>query len=274
MYSKAMNKYFSVVLLLLVNFLFSQKLNVHYKQWAQTDINDPSYIEEDDLILQIRNHSSIYYSQKYHFIMTNQQKAMEMGINPNKISNNYIIQKDGDKIFHIRPIERDFVKYQELEMPIWKLENEEKTIDSLKAKRAVCEYRGRAFTAWYTDSIPISDGPFKFKNLPGLVLEVESADGHYKIKLNGIEKEESELEFPKAITVKNRAEYLNELKQFADNPSYKMIQRDNANTFKYKTYVDGKEVNNSEKYKLFNKFVWDFMKIHNNPIEKDDLWIR
>jgi Protein of unknown function (Porph_ging). len=52
----------------------------------------------------------------------------------------------------------------------WVLSNEEKLINNFKCKKAV-DKTGNA-TAWYCPSIPISDGPYIFGGLPGLIIEL------------------------------------------------------------------------------------------------------
>ena len=54
----------------------------------------------------------------------------------------------------------------------WKLEDETKKIGSFECSKAVCNFRGREYTAWYTTRIPLPFGPWKFQGLPGLILEV------------------------------------------------------------------------------------------------------
>lgn len=51
-------------------------------------------------------------------------------------------------------------------------------------KMATTVFRGRTYTAWYTPKIPISDGPYKFAGLPGLILQVGSNDKQHLFKLS------------------------------------------------------------------------------------------
>lgn len=54
----------------------------------------------------------------------------------------------------------------------WKLiPDDAKEINGFKCNKAVGEFRGSDIVAYYTSDIPIPFGPFKFKNLPGLILE-------------------------------------------------------------------------------------------------------
>lgn len=44
-----------------------------------------------------------------------------------------------------------------------------------QCKKAVAEFRGRTWTAWYAEAIQIDNGPWKFGGLPGLILKVEDS---------------------------------------------------------------------------------------------------
>lgn len=53
----------------------------------------------------------------------------------------------------------------------WKLKSETKKIGNFKAHKAIGEFRGRTYTAWYTLEVPLPYGPWKLQGLPGLILE-------------------------------------------------------------------------------------------------------
>lgn len=65
--------------------------------------------------------------------------------------------------------------------------------DTLKIKNYICnkatvKLEGRDCIAWYTPEIPISDGPYKFWGLPGLILKVADTENHYEFSLESFEK--------------------------------------------------------------------------------------
>lgn len=68
----------------------------------------------------------------------------------------------------------------------WIISNEEKIIENYSCKKAKTKFRGREFEAWYAESIPISNGPWKFCGLPGLILEVYDTEKIYNFKLTGL----------------------------------------------------------------------------------------
>ena len=66
----------------------------------------------------------------------------------------------------------------------WKLLQDTATINSVFCRKAVCTWRVRNYVAWYAPSIPISNGPWKFGGLPGLIMEVYDTEGMTYWKMN------------------------------------------------------------------------------------------
>jgi GLPGLI family protein len=54
----------------------------------------------------------------------------------------------------------------------WVLIDETKKIGNMQCSKALCTFRGRNYTAWYSTEIKSYFGPWKFCGLPGLILEV------------------------------------------------------------------------------------------------------
>lgn len=68
----------------------------------------------------------------------------------------------------------------------WTLIDETKEILGYKCKSAKCNFRGREYIAFYTDEIPVADGPWKFGGLPGFIMEVRDVNNHYSFVCVGI----------------------------------------------------------------------------------------
>lgn len=61
----------------------------------------------------------------------------------------------------------------------WVIKAEEKMIGPYKCKKATTNFRGRDYIAWFSEDIPINDGPFKFNGLPGLIVEIYDTEAKY-----------------------------------------------------------------------------------------------
>lgn len=68
----------------------------------------------------------------------------------------------------------------------WTMTEETKEILGYPCKSARCFFRGRDYIAYYTDEIPVADGPWKFGGLPGFIMEVQDVRNHYSFVCVGI----------------------------------------------------------------------------------------
>ena len=80
----------------------------------------------------------------------------------------------------------------------WTLGKESKIINGHKCYSASINFRGRKYKAFFAPDIPVSTGPWKFNNLPGLIIEVFSLDGEYQFRLNElkIRKRQNSIKIP------------------------------------------------------------------------------
>ena len=62
----------------------------------------------------------------------------------------------------------------------WKLINENKTINGYTCKKATtintAFNSSQSIVAWYTDQIPVNDGPMHYNGLPGFIIQIEIND--------------------------------------------------------------------------------------------------
>ncbi|WHF52205.1 GLPGLI family protein [Chryseobacterium gotjawalense] len=62
---------------------------------------------------------------------------------------------------------------------IWKILSEKKNILNFNCQAAIGNFRGRVYKVWFTPEIPFSNGPWKLKGLPGMILEAEDNQNEY-----------------------------------------------------------------------------------------------
>ena len=84
--------------------------------------------------------------------------------------------------------DRRFVYEENVTQFDWVVLDDVATINGYLCQKAKCEFGGRVWEAWYTDELPISDGPYKFCGLPGLIINIADTKNHYSFKFLSIEK--------------------------------------------------------------------------------------
>lgn len=175
------------------------------------DINDPETY--DDLQrLEIGSHLSKYYS----FFVFNSDSLVSDWVKKNpKVVNDYempwrlgskgkfqgwseYIYSEYFKDFSANELTeytrmpsdlRDYDSLCSEPLPVqnWELGEDSLTIAGNLCQNATCRFRGRDYTAWFTTDIPISNGPWKFGGLPGLILKVYDKEKQYVFECVGIE---------------------------------------------------------------------------------------
>lgn len=72
------------------------------------------------------------------------------------------------------------VYYQEDRKMNWEISTQVSDFNNYKVQKATMKFGGRTWTALFTPDIKISDGPYKFLGLPGLILKLEDDKGDYR----------------------------------------------------------------------------------------------
>jgi len=85
-----------------------------------------------------------------------------------------------EKITVIDDIAPDVFIYNQPKTDInWNMEDDTMTVCGYLCSKATASYGGREWTAWYAPEIAVSDGPWKFYGLPGLILKAVDATGEH-----------------------------------------------------------------------------------------------
>ncbi|BFO65645.1 GLPGLI family protein [Chryseobacterium sp. S0630] len=80
------------------------------------------------------------------------------------------------------------ISYKEYPDLHWKLLPEKRNIETLQVQKAETHYGGRSWIAWFTQDIPVFDGPYVFMGLPGLIIELRDDANEYQWKFKGSRK--------------------------------------------------------------------------------------
>lgn len=97
---------------------------------------------------------------------------------------NYIIKNiPQHQVFYYDRVAGREIYYQEDRPLKWEITDIKENQNGYPAQKAVTNFGGRFWTAWFTKDINISDGPYKFSGLPGLIVKLEDENGDYKFDL-------------------------------------------------------------------------------------------
>ncbi len=102
----------------------------------------------------------------------------------------------------------------------WEVGDSIKTVLGYECVKATADYHGRRWTAWFAPEIPVQDGPWKLRGLPGLILEVTEAKGHHSFVADGIEESNMPIYpiyYNRNYDKMNRIDMLKSLRNYRDN---------------------------------------------------------
>ena len=116
---------------------------------------------------------------------------------------------------------QDYIYVDSLDLQNWVIKDSLKTIMGYSVQMAECDFRGRHWTAWFTEDIPVNNGPWKLGNLPGLIMEAYSDGMQNHFVINGLEKTASEpIVFSKSYTGNRKFERTTRKKFLRQNMKY------------------------------------------------------
>ncbi|MDV2444470.1 hypothetical protein CMV00_11810 [Elizabethkingia anophelis] len=271
-----------LILSLFVYIIFAQSIRFNYSYKSIPDTLKKDNIINEIMALDINTQQQTSVFSSLIKIKSDSNMAVNMSkgvmlFPDSRIHTYYLVEKDPknkETFFYTRnhtitPV----LKVKDKRQFTWQISKEKKEILSYPVQKATTKFGGRRWTAWFTNAIPFSDGPYKFFGLPGLILKITDATNSHSYELIGIEKIDSLSSFkilkdPSYARVINVSleEYQKELDENRKDPMRQIRQK----VFRKEVFF------NSEERKV------EFLKEHeirlkkemaenNNPIELDEI---
>lgn len=163
------------------NDIDTKNVTISYEEKKESQNEDYTEIVNSKTNVNIRNTEKFYYKN---------------------LKNNTMLFEffNGDQLFHGK---------DSLQNWDWKITEEAKTIEGYICKKAISNWLGYEFTAWFTEEIPVNAGPEKFDGLPGLILYVGTP--YYEYKIVSIKEDKNNIEIQKPIFKDIKTYTLNEI---------------------------------------------------------------
>jgi len=236
--------YIPFIFLLISSLVPAQELTDKFKYKAtydltwQIDSTNSESIQNETMVLFIGDKISRFSSEGQYIADSikeaykdrerTQQSFNEMRSKmPMSALNFYVFKKQNSaQVSFTEKIVKDNYRYiQDIDDLNWEILPETKEVAGFVAQKAKASFSGRDYTAWFTTEIPISEGPYKFRGLPGLILEISDNNDYYTFKLNGFKElnDEISIEFdPEDYLEVSRERFLQIKQEYAENPFIKM----------------------------------------------------
>ncbi len=173
-------------------------VKVVYERLMARDTLDPQNIKSDYLTLQAGKKGTAFYCEELRREDSLEKASAEYMIQTlkDKEKNKRIARLEKEVVFrrydlnqtwsHLRFDITNWILYENLEKPEWKITNETDIVLGFLCIKATTFFRGREWTAFFTPDIPVPEGPWKLCGLPGLILKAYDSKKHYSYEAKDI----------------------------------------------------------------------------------------
>ncbi|MXV37192.1 GLPGLI family protein [Flavobacteriaceae bacterium Ap0902] len=279
-------RYITLGILLFTTLISAQQYQVIYNLEYQPKLNSDKEVSEEVKLLIDYTHQVSYFQnlgeekiKAYYKKYNDQVKAGTLDysqvIEAPDYGFNFAFYKQTTKDSNLfyEKILGDTYSYSYSEDLSWKIKAETKDILGYKTQKAITTLGDREWVAWFSHDIPISDGPYKFEGLPGLILEVSSADNAYSFVAKSFTQTEEEIVLPKSTEIKRNA-LITYKKKLLKKPSLAMQNRIENGGPMASISFNGKTISQKDIMDSMDEKVKEWILNHDNPIEKDMIWIK
>lgn len=191
-------KHYSLLLLLCMILINGQNRRFFYEyRYAPDSLKKDSLISEQ-MCLDINTKGSKYFSYTVFHSDSLMKINLDKQLKANGMININTADRKGNIRYSVTKAYPEFTTFLhtriftdqyriEEDRPIkWNVMPEKQKIGNFSTQKAETDFAGRHWIAWFTDEIPIQDGPYKFHGLPGLIVKITSSDGSHQISLHQI----------------------------------------------------------------------------------------
>lgn len=202
----------------------------YYMKYIPDSLKRSNFVEVNDMILLLNSKESTYYSEdtkNYYDFLYKGISTMSNGkitlpsLPPLPKVKGTVYRKDS-KILVTIPVGQYLYEFEEPNLE-WKLLNEENIVNGISCKLATAiTDTGDTFFAWYSSSYPFSEGPFRFKGLPGLVIKVWNKTNTIELSTTSIKKLSLPIEkfnLNRIIKLKSKEQFLQARTAYNNEPN-------------------------------------------------------
>lgn len=174
-------KILTFIFLVFFGTVLSQTNRFFYELKFKSDSTTNNY-RQAIMVLDINSEEIKYYDN--NFLVKDSINKKFNQENTSWTSQIPVTRKIGtEKNTNYEMIDFQVYSYQTNDEIKWKLLDETKKYHDLNLQKAVTNFRGRKWTAWFTKDFPFPEGPYKFQGLPGLIILLQDEQNQYIFSL-------------------------------------------------------------------------------------------
>jgi GLPGLI family protein len=164
-------------LILITNFGFAQTGIINYGEVQSMGMGSPVGPDYNSILI-FNQDFSLYITRQDSIEGGHRNERYSAGNSENQFLTHLITNEEGfryennlnKKYFRSRDVGFNYV-HQDTPKIDWEITNDFKDIGGYTCVKAITNFIGRKYTAWFTMEIPLPYGPWKLQGLPGMILE-------------------------------------------------------------------------------------------------------
>ena len=239
------------------------RLTVMYELTYREDTNHLDRANKEQMMLLIGDEVSFFQSYTAYRVLKKLRRAMQDGT----FARQYNVTKDDItryqyKVYKNHPKGKvtmmdhvfmmgSFLYEEDYPCMTWEYTEDTATIAGRFTQKAVCDYGGRTWEAWFAPELPFNDGPYMFCGLPGLIVKVADTQDHYRFEMLSVEiPEETYILWNDGDCVKTTKKaffkaYDDNMANIIENGTERITPVDgNTNDLQHRLYLYAKTKNN------------------------------
>lgn len=157
-----------------------------YKFDFKNHTNRPELERTDYILVNKKGNTTFmqYYNQMKRDSIFSHRKMSGQDLYDFRINDfPYTIKTVDNKATFTAEVGDQYFQYEEQLQFKWKISNTTRKINTYNCQLATIKYAGRTWNAWFTKEIAMDVGPYKFKGLPGCIVEISDTNEVFKYTL-------------------------------------------------------------------------------------------
>lgn len=172
--------------LFFIQYSYSQDYRVIYDFSYKLDSLNPSS-DHIEMVLDVHKDDSKFYYKKLIKLdsLVRSGAILSYGFPVQQV----IKRKTGSfKNENFVTVSDKYYNYSSTDEIKWKILSQTKLLNNYKLQKAEAIWGGRKWIAWFSIEIPVSEGPYKFRGLPGLIFEIKDTTNNFNYRLVSLNK--------------------------------------------------------------------------------------